>query len=219
MFFTIATTTIPRLLSRVTCVNQTWRSSNNLLAEWLFNGSYNDQTNTYNATPANNMTFVPNGYVNQALEFNSNKNQTLIVPYIPLSLTSFTIDMWLYITGFQNPYIIGLFEYCSQLAPYQCLHLGIHQNAAHLYLYFGFYSTDCEGITSLPLNTWMHAAFVFDLTTLTQYIYLNGVLENSCTQSSALNGTPTRITVGFLPIISAAHGDVAYFKVMTFSYQ
>jgi len=162
------------------------------------------------------MTFVRNGYVNQALEFDSNKNQTLTVPYIPLSSTSFTIDMWLYITGFQNPYIIGLFEYCSQLAPYQCLHLGIRQNAANLYLYFGFYEADCKGVKPLRINRWIHAAFVFDLTTLTRYIYLNGELENNCTQSLALNVTPTNITIGFLPILSATYGDVAYFKVMTF---
>jgi len=66
------------------------------------------------------------------------------------------------------------------------------------------------------LNTTVHAAFVFDLTTLTQYIYLNGTLEKNCTQSLALNVTPTNITIGFLPIFSATYGDVAYFKVMTF---
>jgi hypothetical protein len=213
------TTTIPRLFSRVTCVNQTWSTKNDLLADWLFNGNYLDQANTYNATPINNMSFVTNGYANQALEFDSNNHHMLSIPSIPLSSTSFTIDMWLFITGFQNPYMIGLFEYCSQLKSYQCLYLGIRQNGARLSLYFSFYVAYCEGVTSLPLNTWIHTAFVFDSTTMTQYIYLNGVLENSCIRSSALNVTLTNITIGFLPRISAVYGDVAYFKVRIFSYQ
>jgi hypothetical protein len=162
------------------------------------------------------MSFITNGYINEALQFNSNNNQMLSVPYIPLSSTSFTIDMWLYITGFQNIYIIGLFEYCSQLASYLCLHLGIHQNGANFHLLLGFYAADCEGVTSLPLNTWIHAAFVFDSTTFTQYIYLNGVLENSCIQSSAITGTPTGITIGFLPVINAGNNNAGYFQVNNF---
>jgi hypothetical protein len=174
--------------------------------------------NTYNATPMKNMSFITNGYVKQAIRFVNNSNQTLNVPYIPLSSTSFTIDMWLYITGLQNVTDHGLFCYCSQLVSYKCLYLTIRHNGTNYHLYFGFYNADCEGKTSLPLNTWIHAAFVFDSTTFTQTIYLNGVLENSCIQSSALNVTTTNVTIGFLPLMYATNGHVAYFQVNNYLF-
>jgi hypothetical protein len=121
--------------------------------------------------------------------------------------------VWLYITGLQNVTDHGIFCYCSQITIYNCLYLTIRQTGSNYYLYLGFYQADCEGITPLTLNTWIHAAFVFDSTTLTQKIYRNGVLENSCTQASALTVTPTNITIGFLPLMYATSGGVAYFQV------
>jgi hypothetical protein len=200
------------LPSNIICLSQIWTSSANRLAEWLFDGNYNDQMNTYPATPANTMSFVTNGYVNQALQFVSSSNQMLTVSYIPLSSTSFTVDMWLYITGLGSSNQNALFGLCPQAAQFQCLHLSIRLgNSNNYYLHFGFYTADCEGITPLPLNTWIHAAFVFDLTTLTQYIYLNGVLENSCIQGSALTATPTSVMIGGLPIL-----NFLYFQVNDF---
>jgi hypothetical protein len=125
--------------------------------------------------------------------------------------------MWLYITGLENGSWTGLFEYCSQLAPYQCLFLTIISNGPISLLYFGFFAADCPGIRLLTLNTWIHVAFVFDLTTLTQNIYLNGMLDNSCMQSSALTGTPTSITIGYLPMFETVLPVVTYFEVMTSS--
>jgi hypothetical protein len=174
--------------------------------------------NTYNATPMKNMSFITNGYVKQAIRFVNNSNQTLNAPYIPLSSTSFTIDMWLYITGLQNIQHQGIFGDCSQIANYRCLHLTIRQNATNYYLYIGFFNADCAGITSVPLNTWIHAAFVFDSTTFTQTIYLNGVLENSCIQSSALNVTTTNVTIGFLPLMYATYANTAHFQVNNYLF-
>jgi len=168
---------------------------------------------TYNATPVNNMSFITNGYVKQAIQFVSNSNQMLIVPYIPLSSTSFTIDMWLYFTGVNSSIDIALFGLCPQTVQYKCLHLAIEPSGGNnYYLHFGFYSADCGGVTVLPLNTWIHTAFVFDLTTLEQYIYLNGVLDNSCTQSSALTATSTSITIGSVPAVSFLDYQVNDFR-------
>ena len=189
-------------------MNQTWFSSANRLAQWLFDGNYRDQMNTYNATPTNTMSFATTGYLNQALQFASNGNVMLNIPYIPLSSTSFTIDVWLYVTGLVNINDNAIFGYCYQTVMYKCLHLTFRLSGSNYHLYFGFFHADCEGVTSIILNTWMHVAFVFDMTTLTQRIYLNGVLENSCTQSSAVTASPTGITIGFLP----SFVSVAYFQ-------
>lgn len=200
------------------CVNKTWISSTNRLAQWLFDGNYRDVMNNYNTTPANSMSFTSYGYVNQAIIFTNNTSPMLNVPYIPLSNTSFTIDTWLYITGLQNIYDHGIFGLCSQIAAFKCMHLTFRLNNGNYHLYFGFYLNDCEGITALTLNTWIHAAFVFDYATLTQKIYLNGVLENSCTQSSGLTVTPTSVTIGYLPLLASTSGGVGYFQVNDFFF-
>jgi hypothetical protein len=158
------------------------------------------------------MTFIPNGYVNEALEFDSSNNQMLTVPYIPLSWTSFTVDVWLYISQLVGTNDRSIFGLCFQVAQFQCLYLSIHENNGNYYLYFGFYEANCQGVTSLTTNTWIHAAFVFDLTTLTQYIYLNGVLENSCAQSSALNVTTTAVTIGYVEQLNFLYFDVNDFQ-------
>ena len=92
-----------------------------------------------------------------------------------------------------------------------CLHLTIRQSNSNYYLYLGFYAADCEGVTS-TLNKWIHAAFVFDLTTLTQKIYLNGVLENSCSQASAVTSAPVNITIGYIPALTSG----TYYQVNDF---
>ena len=165
----------------------------------------------YNATPTNAASFITNGYVNQALQFTAGLNTMLNVPYIPLSSTSFTVDVWLYITGLGSTYDHGIFGYCSEIAVYKCLHLTIRLNNGNYYLYFGFFWADCQGTTSLTLNTWIHAAFVFDLTTFTQRIYLNGELENICTQSSALTLPPTSVTIGFIPTMDI-NNFISYYQ-------
>jgi hypothetical protein len=159
------------------------------------------------------MSFITNGYVNQAIQFVSSSNQTLNVPYIPLSSTSFTVDMWLYFTGLDTLTDIALFGLCPQAVQYKCFNLAIQPTGGNnYYLHFGFYAADCGGVTVLPLNTWIHTAFVFDLTTLEQYIYFNGVLDNSCTQSSALTATSTSITVGSVPALSFLYYQVNDFR-------
>ena len=178
--------------------------------------------NNYNATPSNTMSFTMNGYVNQALIFPNNGNSMLTVPYIPLSNISFTIDMWLYITGLENILNTALLGLCSQAVTNNCLHLTIHLVNSIYYLYFGFMFNDCQGVTSIGslLNTWIHTAFVFvfDATTLTQNIYLNGILENTCTPSSVLTVTPADVTIGFIPLIASTYGSLGYFQVNLFLY-
>ena len=177
--------------------------------------------NNYNATPVNNMSFITTGYVKQALRFLVNTNPMLNVPFIPLVSTSFTIDMWIYITGLSNTVEHGLFGLCAAAASYQCLHLSIRKNGANYYLYFAFYNSDCTGVTPVMLNTWMHAACVFDLSTLKQTTYLNGVLDKTCTASSyPTASTTTDVTIGFIPLMAAVYGSgvMTYFQVNCYIY-
>ena len=84
------------------CLNQSWLSSTDLLAEWSFDSTLMDQTNNFNATPYNNPSFITNGYLKQALSFNVAANQSLYTSYIPIANSSFTVHLWLYPTGYPN---------------------------------------------------------------------------------------------------------------------
>jgi hypothetical protein len=83
---------------------------------------------------------------------------------------------------------------CESPSQDRCLHLLIRNNST----YFGFYADDCAGSTIININQWYHFAFVYDYTTYTQYIYLNGNLE--CTHNSAgpFLGNSGAITIGAL---------------------
>jgi hypothetical protein len=160
--------------------------------------------NIYNATSINNPSFNTNGYVNQALLFDASFNQSLSTPYIPLASTSFTIEVWLKPTIFPNLVDHSIFGLCPSATSYQCLYVVIRTISANQYLYFGFYNADCLGNTTLTLNQWIHAAFVFDMASLTQSIYLNGILDNSCTVSSPIMAATGSGTIGTVPALISA---------------
>lgn len=163
------------------CPDESWRFDVGYLARWTFDETFNNLMNHFNATPSNNASFVTNGYVNQALDFNPNLAQSLSAPYLPLTNTSFTVEVWLkpiFSSNFTDYSIFGL---CPIATSYQCLHIVIRKFASNYYLFFGFYGDDCQGNTPLNANQWIHAAFVFDMATLTQSVYLDGELDGNCT--------------------------------------
>ena len=73
-----------------------------------------------------------------------------------------------------------------------CMYLMIRQNRT----YFAFFNNDCWGPTLLSINQWYHFAFVYDYAALTQYIYLNGVLECTHNSSGPFLATTGAITIG-----------------------
>ena len=99
-----------------TCLNQTWQSSTDLISEWLFDQTFNDALENYNASSVNNVTFTTQGYVQQAAVFIANANQMLIAPHMPLTNSSFTIETWLYITSLMNVQDQCIFGLCSAAA-------------------------------------------------------------------------------------------------------
>ena len=197
------------------CPGESWRFDSGYLARWSFDGTFNDLTNSYNTTSYNSPSFVTNGYVNQALYFNPALAQSLSAPYIPLAYTSFTVEVWLkpiFSSNFTDYSIFGL---CPSTTPYQCLHIVIRKFASNYYLYFGFFGDDCQGNTTLNANQWVHAAFVFDMTTLTQSVYLDGKLDGSCTASSPIAASTGTITIGAVPaltfIVNTNYYEVNFF--------
>ena len=187
-------------------------STYDLIARWAFEGTFFDDTNNYNAILINNPLFVVNGYVNEAIAFSSSSNQYLSTSYIPLASNSFTIEAWLYPTGFPNSVDHSVFGLCTSASTNQCLYLTIRNMGSTYRLYLGFYGDDCSGTTSVALNQWIHVAFVFDSVTLPQSIYLNGNLDSTCIATAPFTGSTGAATIGYIPGLVSLSGS-NYFEV------
>ena len=157
--------------------------------------------NTYPGTTSGNLSFVTNGYVNQALFLTSAANQSVVAPYIPLANTSFTVETWIKPTLFANTLDHSILSLCPSPTINQCLHIVLRRNGSNVVLYFGFYLNDCAGNTPLSVGQWVHAAFVFDLTTMRQSIYLNGQIDCTRIASAPLMVTQGNVTIGAIPTL------------------
>ncbi|CAF1005617.1 unnamed protein product [Rotaria sordida] len=153
--------------------------------------------------PYNSPSFITNGYVNQALSFNAAANQSLYTSYIPITNSSFTVDIWLYPTGYPNVKDHSIVGLCSSRSTSMCLHFTIRNTSSAYYLYMGFMNNDCSSAQTITLNRWTHAGFVFDLTTMKQWVYVNGVLSRTCTAQAPIMVNNSNITIGTIPVLAA----------------
>ncbi|CAF1491443.1 unnamed protein product [Adineta ricciae] len=190
---TITSTVATTAYCESTCVN-TIISTLSRVVFYSFNGNMLDNVGNYSlnlyflgSTP----NYVP-GWIGSAINFIYSDQQFLFTKHIPLDSRSFTIDFWFYATNltYTNDYSIAGEWQAS--AYDECLFFNIRGNV----LYMGFFYDDISGITTILTNQWYHATFVYDSTIKTQFIYLNGVLENSGKVYSDFLGTTGSFTIG-----------------------
>ena len=198
---TTTTTTTTAPVCSTSCLNQTWISSVNRFARWLFDENFVDQTRTFNLTSTNGVSFTTDGYVGQAAVFTLDAYQLLTGPNIPLGNTGFTVDAWLYITQLRDVIDHEILGICHWSSTDQCLHLTIRQTSGVYNLYMGFYDDDLSGVTPLQLDTWYHAAFVFEYPTRRQSIYLNGILESIRIAAGTLSLGSSDTVIGYIPTL------------------
>ena len=139
-----------------------------------------------------------------------------MTPFLSLVNTSFTIEAWIQFNTYFSQQYYSIFGVCPTLLMDQCLSASIVRNGSSNYLYLGFYQDDCRGLTSITTNTWTHVAFVFDMTTLTQSLYIDGILDTNCTASSAILPSASgnnMTTIGFVPNLLPLIG-ANYFHVI-----
>jgi hypothetical protein len=170
-----------------------------VLARFNFENTYVDSTLSYNATPINGPIFTT-GYVDRAVSLDVNANSYLSTPFIPLNSKNFTIDAWIYPTGFPNPYSFHtIFGLCPQQAAQKCLQLFLRYNSTSGYAttVFGILeSADLKGVTAVYLNMWTHLTFIYQMSTKQQIIYINGVYDNSRKTSNGFTGTFGTVYIG-----------------------
>ena len=96
-------------------------------------------------------------------------------------------------------------QYVSS-SPSQALFINIRYGV----LYLGFFSDDTPANTTVTVNTWYHAAFVYDQTSRQQAIYMNGLLVGQSANSDSLETTSGIFTIGGASIGGSTHQDVYY---------
>jgi len=212
---TSVTTTTTTVVCGSSCDTQTWLDSTDLLAQWQFDNDLIESVSNTNTPSEQSPTYVT-GYIRKGLLFDSNVNQSVISSPVALtSSSSFTFDAWIYPTGFNNPEdhtIVGL---CPLFTHYECLYLTIRFDNGIYALHFGLYGTELTGTTPISLNEWIHVAFVLEVNSLTQSIYLNGKLEATQTASGPFKGNADSVTIGNVPALNSGGGSATnYFQVI-----
>ncbi|CAF4850328.1 unnamed protein product [Rotaria socialis] len=80
----------------------------------------------------------------------------LTPPFLNMAYASFTLRAWF-----------------DQDTQDHFLHIGVRNQR----IYIGFYNDNTQGYQTLLPYVWYHMAYIYDYLTLTQYVYINGVLD------------------------------------------
>jgi hypothetical protein len=172
-------------------------------AYWGFDGNANDLYGVYNGVLLNGATYSNTTYFGYGsnLQLNASVNQSMIVssPFFNLSYTSFTVEAWIYAYSLTGDNAIFAQCACSTCQD-QCLFLIIRNYK----MYMGFTLDDLLGSTSLTINTWYHVAYVYDYSSQTQYVYIQGVLDNSRTSAGPYKGQNGPILIGSSQLSSSS---------------
>ena len=170
---------------------------------------------TYNGVLLNGATYSNTTYfgTGSCLQLNASTNQSMTVssPFLNLSYTGFTVEAWIYASTVTGDNAIFSQCQCSSCQD-QCLYLLI-RNAK---MYMSFTVDDVIGFTSLSINTWYHVAYVYDYSTQTQLLYLQGVLDTSESSTGIYRGQNASMTIGLSPLSSSSfNGYIDNLKITT----
>ena len=176
--------------------------------QWLFDRNFNTiegkytgylVTNDSNINETSESLWISPGYTGygSAVSFSSD-TYYVVDQLFDFTRISFTVTAWIWIpSNFSSAYAdyFTLFTHCKRVKKDQCLHLVVGNGNLRL----GFFDDDLVGISLLKPKQWYHVAYVYNKSTSTQFIYLNGNLDGSRI-SAALKTNSTFIRLG--PILS-----------------
>jgi len=184
-------------------------------AYWGFDSNANDMYGVYNGVILNGAAYSNNTYFGYGynLQLNASVNQSVTVssPFFNLSYTSFTVEAWIYgysLTGDNSIFCQCQCSTCQD----QCLYLIIRNYK----MYMGFTLDDIVGSTSISINTWYHIAYVYDYSSQTQSLYIQGILDTSRTSAGPYQGQNGSIIIGSSQITSSPfNGFIDNLKLTT----
>ncbi|CAF1320452.1 unnamed protein product [Adineta steineri] len=161
---------------------------------WAMENISADSISNLSGTALNSPTYM-NGGMNggYTLRLISSSNQYITIPtYQSFVSTSFTVEMWIYPTSLSSGTSYGLFSQYESLTQDHNLYLILSGGN----LKMGFWNDDVTSETALLANTGYHVAFVYDNSSQTQIIYLNGVQDISRSSAGPYLGASGAIHIG-----------------------
>ena len=163
---------------------------------WSFDGTFQDNSSTFNGTPNNDASFSPSaitGY-GSSLSLNASMNQFVSIhqPYLKLYDHSWTFEVWIYLSIVESWFEYPILQQRESPTSDSALHLAVRDRR----LLLGFISDDLSGVTNLTASRWYHTAFVFDTVTGNQSIYLHGVLDATRQMNSSYPETSGVLNIG-----------------------
>ncbi|CAF3320413.1 unnamed protein product [Rotaria socialis] len=170
---------------------------------------YNGLNGVLSGTPSYTTSFLGYG---AAISLSQASSQYVYISptVIPLDSRSFTIEAWIFPTGFTAS-DFGIFGQCQATITNRCLHF----TSRNIMLYCGFFANDIAGVTTLTMNAWSHVACVYDSTARIQQVWLNGVLDAS-RSASPYQGLYGATTIGATFSSGVAAGFNGYIDQVRF---
>ncbi|CAF1362667.1 unnamed protein product [Adineta ricciae] len=164
---------------------------------WTFDNNLQDLYNNFNGIGNNGPTYKSSTYnrIGTCLQLNQSSVTVNNPPLLNLANISFTFEMWLYGDSFYynssytDNYILDQFD---QNVTDRFFHLIIRNQRVQ----FGFGNDDLTSSQTLIANRWYHLAVVYDYSTRSQTIYINGYLDVSRSGAGPYLGSSGDFTIG-----------------------
>ena len=171
---------------------------------WAFDSMFEDTSSIFSGISMNNASFSNSTITDYgfSLSLNASMNQSVSItqPLLQLFHRSWTFETWIYPLNVTSGTNYPIIEQCHNITSDRCLHLIIRDRK----LYLSFYDDDLPGLTNLTAARWYHTAFVFDISSGNQSLYLDGVLDATRQSNSSYLGTSGALNIGFN---SWSHGN------------
>jgi uncharacterized protein with PQ loop repeat len=194
-------------------MNVSTTTPSTLIAQWNFEDDLTDSVGTYHGFMDTAAVYVT-GYVNKALLTNGSQYVDVTTPFLNLTMRSFTVEAWIYVFGISWWVDYGILAQCESFASGYCLHFMIRSNR----IYMAFFSDDLMGTTNVPVKVWTHIAFVYDISTNTKSVYMNGILDGVKTTGSYYKGTLGHTYIGHGVSSSAVTAFPGYMDQVSHSF-
>lgn len=161
-----------------------------------------DMYSLYNTVGNNGPTFSSPGYNGAGaclmLTRTSSQSASVASPFLNMVNRSFTLEAWIYPNTLNSGTDYGIFGQFDAGITSRAMHIIIRNQK----IYFGFFADDLTGVTTLTAGQWYHMAYVYDLPTRTQFVYVNGIVDATRTPAGPYIGTVGALTIGTTTINS-----------------
>ena len=147
---------------------------------YTFDNTPNDYYGNYNAIPNGSPQYVSPGYDGRgfAIKLNQSRSQTLTISnHMNFYQKSLTVEVWIYpltISGIANSIINDAYIYAQIQVGATGYFMVMLIRCGRIY--GGFFNNDVSGTTMIGILQWQHLAFTYNYTTMTQTVYVDGVL-------------------------------------------